>query len=257
MKKLIIGFLFLICALVVGAGKAQALETPYLNAKYVGGDQVMLWWTNVGSADSYQILYGPKGDEWAHGAALPATTSYTVSGLFRNTSYVFRVKAVQGGEVSGYSNTVWVTTSGAGRTTVAMTPSSTTTAQVGQVVDGRVVTPAVHYNNAADTMRSDATPNSPYISSGKWGYGEHNLRTSRGWESGSITLHWNEPMKSNVGNYNLVYTDDPKVEKWGVLGIPVEARNYTVRGLTSGKRYWFWMSSEQMGQTPWVSDLAR
>lgn len=257
MKKLFLGLLLLSFTLVVGAGSAYALETPYLNAKYVGGDQVMLWWSNVGGADSYQVLYGPKGSEWAHGAPLPATTSYTVGGLFKNTTYVFRVKAVQGGEVSGYSNAVWVTTGSTGRVSVAMAPAPTASGQVGQVVDGRVVTPAVSYKQTADTMRSDAAPNSPYISSGKYGYGEHNLRTSRGKETGSVILHWNEPMRSNVGNYNLVYTDEKDVEKWGVLNIPVEARNLTIRGLTPGKRYWFWMSSEGMGQTPWVSDIAR
>lgn len=261
MKKLLRTALITLCsfgAFALAAAPARALETPYLNGSYAGGGSVNLWWSQVPGA-TYQVFYGPKGNPWAHGAEAGSGTSFTVGSLFENTSYSFTVKSVRNGEVSGYSNWVSVWVGATGRPALPAQPVAMQqpVAAVGSVVNGQVVTPAVYYNQALDTMRSDAAPNSPYISSGKVGYGTHNLRTSRGFEPGSIILHWNEPMMSDVGDYNIVYTDDPTVEKWGVIDIPGNARNFTVRGLTPGVRYYFWMSSDGTGRTPWVSDLAR
>ena len=256
MKKLLTAALLFVAVLALGPSRALALETPFLSARYAGGDKVNLWWSTVPTATSYQVLYGPKDNPTAHGVTLGNGTSYTVGALFRNTSYVFTVKAVLGNEVSANSNwvTVWV---GDGRAPVpaAVAPAP---GAVGSQVDGKIVTPAVYYNPALDTMRTDAPLNSPYISSGKPGVGDLNLRTSRGLTTGTVILHWNEPVQPpNSGYYNIVYTDDPAVEKWGVLNVPREARSYVIGGLVSGKRYWVWMSTRDGGRTPWVSDLAR
>jgi len=254
MKKLIATFFALALMLVVGVHEARALEAAHLySGYYAGGSNVTLSWTQVPGA-TYQVLYGPVGNPQAHGAALGTDTSYTVGALFQNTNYVFSIKSVRDGDVSAVSNSVTVYVGSYGRPTVQQAAAP---APVGAEVDGRVVTPAVSYNQAADTMRSDAAPNDPYISSGKYGYGLQNLRTTRGSQSGEITLHWNDAPVANAGGYNIVYTDQPGVEKWGALNIPGESRSFTVRGLTPGVRYWFWVSNERTGQPPWVSDIAR
>lgn len=247
MKKL---FLFL-CAAVLSAlavRPAYALEAPYLNASSAGADRVKLWWSEVSMA-SYQVLYGPVGSPMAHGVALGEGENYTVGGLFRNTWYVFVVKAVKGNEVSALSNSVKVWVGESGRM-AAVAPAV--------APPGMPKTPAVSYKPELDTMQTDASLNSPYISSGKPGVGHLNLRTSRGVVPGTVVLHWNEPvMPPASGNYNIVYTDDPMVEKWGVLNVSRDARSYTIGGLVSGRRYWFWMATTNWGRTPWVSDLAR
>lgn len=242
MKKL---FLFL-CAAVLSAlavRPAYALEAPYLNASYLGGERVKLWWSDVSMA-SYQVLYGPVSSPMAHGVVLGEGESYAVGGLFRNTWYVFTVKAVKGNEVSALSNSVKVWVGESGR--MAAAPAAAPQKQ------------KMAYKPELDTMRTDAALNSPSVSTGKPGVGHLNLRTSRGVVPGTVVLHWNEPvMPPASGNYNIVYTDDPMVEKWGVLNVPRDARNYTIGGLVSGRRYWFWMSTTGWGRTPWVSDLAR
>lgn len=253
MKKLVAIVTALVMVVFLGMTPASAIEAPYLSGKHLGGGQVLLSWSHVPDASSYQIFYGPADNPHAHGVVTGSVTSYTVGSLFRNISYRFSVKAVRDGQVSALSNTAVVRTSASGRAPLPAQPQP----QVGSQVNGKVVTPAVSYNQAADTMRTDAGLNDPHISSGKPGVGHMNLRTSRGPVTGSVTLHWNQPNEHNVGEYNIVYTDDPAVEKWGVRNIPTNLRSYTVKALDSGKRYWFWMSSDNTGQTPFVSDLAR
>lgn len=242
MKKLFSVLLFVVLSLFVGVKGAHAIETPYLNGSSVGGGSVKLWWSAVSDA-TYQVFYGPKENPYAHGVTLGTGTSYTVGSLFANTTYVFVVKAIKGNEVSGHSNHVhvWV--------------SDGRAAEVAQAAPAAAVPLATTYNQASDTMRTDAVTNSPKISTGKPGVGTLNLRTTQGLASGTIILHWNEP--AEFGSYNIVYTDDPMVEKWGVLNVSRDQRVYTVGGLVPGRRYWFWMSTAQGGRTPWVSDVAR
>ena len=174
-------------------------------------------WWTPVSDATYQLFYGPKDNPWAHGVVLGLGTNYTVGGLFRNTSYAFTVKALRGGDISGSSNTVWVFVSGLGRSTALTAP-------------------------AQPVGASDR--------------GFMNLRATPGSTAGTVTLYWNEPA-GGARNYNVVYTDDSSMEKWGATNLSNSLRSFTVHGLVSGQTYWFWMSTETSGMTPWVSAVAQ
>lgn len=227
MKKLLTVLLFAVVALTA-VKPAYALETPYLNATNMGGGNVKLWWSQVSDA-TYQVLYGPKNNPWAHGVVLGNGTSYTVGSLFANTSYVFTVKAVKGNEVSGMSNQVTVWVGGNARAPLPAQP---------------VVATTTYTSPAATTMPVQ-----------QLGVGTFHLRAMSGQALGTVALLWDEPVES--GNYNIVYTDDPMVEKWGVLNLSRDQRMYVVGGLVSGRTYWFWMATTTGRRTAWVSAVAR
>lgn len=217
MKKLLTFMTFVLVSVAALAvpSKALALESPTLHATYQGGDRVYVWWTPVADAN-YQLFYGPKENQWAHGVVLGQGTNYTVGALFRNTSYAFTVKAVRDGNVSASSNTVWVSVGSVGRTPVSASQ------------------PVVQTTNQGNLTL--------------WG--------SPGTETGSVTLYWSGP-PSGASSYNVVYTDDPSMEKWGATNLSGSLRSYTVSGLVSGRKYWFWMSTRDSGMTPWVTVVAR
>jgi len=219
-KKIIVTIVLVLVALLLAPAKASALEAPHLSATYKGGDSAWLSWTPVAGANKYQILYGPKTNPWVHGVVLgegglDVTSGYSVKGLFRNTSYVFTVKATRNGEVSMTSNWVWVTTGPTGR---APLPAG-----------------------AVGSM-----PGKPTMPSMVW--------ATPGTVRGNVTVYWNEMPD---GAYNIVYTDDLSVEKWGVIDISSSARSYTIYGLTPGKTYYVWMSTRTSKQTNWVKVVAR
>lgn len=239
--------------LTIHSPVSASMEAPYVSGKYIGVGEVSLWWSEIPDA-TYQVLYGPKDNPQAHGIVLGSGTRYNVRSLFKNTTYVFAVKAVHNGDVSSMSNALVIRTGEGARTPL---PKDQSINSDGSAQRDQVVTPAVTYRNRFDTMRTNAPFNDPGISSGKPGIGHLNLRTSMGLTSGTVILHWNAPDEHSVGYYNVVYTDDPAMEKWGVLEVPNHLRSYVVSGLKSGVRYYFWMSSETTGRTPWVSDIAR
>lgn len=98
MKQLIFGIFLAVILAVAPVEKAVAFEAPSLSGSYVGNDSVSLQWSEVGGAN-YQVWYGPLDNPWAHAVALGQGTQYTVQALFRNTSYVFMVKAIRDGQV--------------------------------------------------------------------------------------------------------------------------------------------------------------
>lgn len=239
MKQLLSLAIFLAAYLFVGASAALAVDAPYISGKYLGGDSVRLNWAPVPNA-TYQVFYGPKDNPMAHGVVVGSGGGFTISGLFKNTAYVFSAKSVRDGEVSAMSNSIVVRT---GSTARAALPAETKTAAAPAKYQG--------------TMQTDAPLNEANITSGRRGVGMYNLRAVTGPKSGEVTLFWNQPSESPVGDYNVVYTDDPMMEKWGLLGISPDARSFTVRGLASGKRYHFWVAGANLGRSPWVSELAR
>lgn len=119
MKQFIFGVIFSVLLALVPA-KALAFEAPYLSGSYVGGDAVSLQWSDAGGAN-YQVWYGPVENPWAHAVALGQGTQYTVQALFRNTSYVFMVKAIRDGQVV-MTNPVKVSVGSYGRPAVEMAP---------------------------------------------------------------------------------------------------------------------------------------
>lgn len=69
--------------------------TPVTSAQYQGNGAVSVWWSQVPGATGYQLWYGPTDNQYAHWVPLPASSmAYTVGELFRDTTYVFRVKAM-------------------------------------------------------------------------------------------------------------------------------------------------------------------
>ena len=239
MTKLLSLAIFLAAYLVLGATPALAVDAPYISGKYVGGESVRLNWAPVPNA-SYQVFYGPQDNPMAHGVVVDAGGGFTISGLFKNTAYTFSAKSVRDGEVSAMSNSVVIRTG--------------TTARPALPAQAKSQSAPVKYQG---TMRTDAPLNEANNTSGRRGVGMYNLRAVTGPRTGEVTLFWNQPSESPVGDYNVVYTDDPMVEKWGMLGISPDARSFTVRGLTSGVRYSFWVAGANLGRSPWVSELAR
>lgn len=86
--------------------------------------------------------------------------------------------------------------------------------------------------------------------------GNITLWGSPGLKIGSVTLYWSGP-PSGANSYNVVYTDDLSREKWGATNLSGSLRSYTVSGLVSGRKYWFWISTGDSGMTPWVPVVAR
>jgi len=247
MKKLLtLAFVFA-ATLFVGASKASAVEAPYLFGKNVGGGQVRLWWAPVPGA-TYQVFYGPKENPMAHGVVVGEGGSVTVGGLFKSTAYVFTAKSLRNDEVSGLSNRVVVRTSAVGRKHL---PNEEQVTQVSST--GVTNPPAVKFQG---TMRTEAQLNPASETTGRQGVGRHNLRAVTGPRQGQVTLFWNQP-NEHVNSYNLVYSDTRALDKWGVLDISGDSRSFTVGALTPGVRYYFKVSGNNTGMSPWVSELAK
>ena len=74
---------------------------------------VTLGWTEVGSASSWEIVYGPAGFVPGTGVGTTETVytnPYTVTGLSASTNYDFYVRSDCGGDYSNYSNVHTVAT---------------------------------------------------------------------------------------------------------------------------------------------------
>lgn len=120
MKQFLFGILLAVLLSFVPVKQALAFDAPYLSGLYVGSDAVSLWWNEAGGA-TYQVWYGPVENPWVHAVALGQGTQYTVQALFRNTSYVFMVKAIRDGQVV-MTNPVKVYVGSNGRPSVEVAP---------------------------------------------------------------------------------------------------------------------------------------
>ncbi len=246
MKKLL-ALAFVLATSLTVAPKAFAVDAPWISGKYVGGDQVRLYWAAVPNA-SYQVFYGPADNPTAHGLVVGEGSGATIGGLFKNTTYVFSAKSIRDGEVSGMSNSIKVRTGSTARKHLPQEEqmSATTSKTVG-------AGPAVKYQG---TMRTEAQLNPASETTGRQGVGRHNLRAVTGPRSGQVTLFWNQPNEL-TSSYNLVYSDTKTMDKWGVLDISGDARSFTVGALTPGVRYYFKVSGNNTELSPWVSELAK
>ena len=98
---------------------------------------VLLTWTAVNNADSYTIEYATKRDYFLGSGELKTitgitTTRYEITGLEMGKEYFFRLKAVNTGGESGWSNIKSVTIGK--KPGIPSTWSSTTTAVIGEEV---------------------------------------------------------------------------------------------------------------------------
>lgn len=78
-----------------------------LSAAAVSSAQINLTWTdNANSETGFKVERSSNGGKWVQIATVNAnTTSYSNTGLSRNTSYSYRVRAYNAAGNSGYSNT--------------------------------------------------------------------------------------------------------------------------------------------------------
>lgn len=247
MRKLLTLAVFLVAPLFLAAGSAGAVESPWVSARYVGGDQVRLYWAAVPNA-SYQVFYGPADNPQAHGLVVGEGGGATIGGLFKNTTYVFAAKSIRDGEVSGLSNSVRVRTG-----TLARKPLPAESQSAQMTTSSAAQPPQVKYQG---TMKTDAQLNPANETTGRRGVGRHNLRAVTGPARGQVTLYWNQPNEL-VSSYNIVYSDTKAMDKWGVLDISGDARSFVVGGLTPGVRYYFKVSGNNTELSPWVSELAK
>ncbi|WP_431214313.1 fibronectin type III domain-containing protein [Puia sp. P3] len=80
------------------------------------------WTNNSGNASAIEIWRSPVSNaNYVQAATIPVNTSYTDSGLTNNTLYFYKVRALNEGGVSNYSNEISLTTSNTAVTTVVLT----------------------------------------------------------------------------------------------------------------------------------------
>jgi hypothetical protein len=65
-----------------------------------------------------------------------------------------------------------------------------------------------------------------------------NLKSDSGPMTGEVMLHWSDNHYSN-GQYHLVYGTESGNYTMGALNVGGDGMNYTVKGLVSGKKYFF------------------
>ena len=94
---------------VGGNGQAQAQwQMPSGGGQAVQGLRASS--SASSSATTYEVAWTQAGSDWADGSTQTATdTSATVTGLVNGQSYAFRVRAVQNGDPTGWSQTVHAT----------------------------------------------------------------------------------------------------------------------------------------------------
>lgn len=84
-----------------------------------------------------------------------------------------------------------------------------------------------------------STTNAPSCGNQKPGL-PYNLLAVAGPGAEQVTLTWGPPVGS-VSDYSIVYSDDPSVQKWGVISTG-NSRNYTISSLAVNK-YYFWVKA--------------
>ncbi|HTI10803.1 MAG TPA: PA14 domain-containing protein, partial [Puia sp.] len=89
-----------------------------------GPTHVSLGWTNnATNATGFEVWRSPAtNSNYLLAATLPVTTTYVDSNLTRNTLYYYKVRAINEGGTSPYSNEITVTTSSTAVTTVTLSP---------------------------------------------------------------------------------------------------------------------------------------
>ena len=88
----------------------NAPDAPVLNMATGGAKQLMLDWTSVAGANTYQVYYGTAKGVYAPPIEVGSSTTYAVSGLNDATAYYCVVTAVNAGGESIKSNEISATT---------------------------------------------------------------------------------------------------------------------------------------------------
>lgn len=90
---------------------APALLAPTgLSATATSSSAINISWGAVSGSTGYEVERSANGTSGWSQVATPAGTSYSNTGLSANTSYYYRVRAVNGSGVSGYSSSANATT---------------------------------------------------------------------------------------------------------------------------------------------------
>jgi hypothetical protein len=109
------------------------------------------------------------------------------------------------------------------------------------------------------TMQTQGALNHDERKTGKCGTGVCNMRTVEGPRAGEVTVYWT-PSTVSDGQYHLVYGTESGHYTMGALNVGGESNSYTVKGLSSGQRYYFKLVPVNNGQpvgSSWeVSDVA-
>lgn len=98
-------------SLINGSVTVSALATPAnLVATAPNASQVNVDWGDVAGADHYEVWRSSQGDEFAI-VGTPGTSAFTDATVSANTSYLYRVRAIDGGgDPSAFSNVDAATT---------------------------------------------------------------------------------------------------------------------------------------------------
>ncbi|WP_431214311.1 fibronectin type III domain-containing protein [Puia sp. P3] len=121
-----------------------------------GPTGVSLSWTNNANNATAVEVWRSQGSNTNYGldVRLPVAVSYTDTGLTKNTVYYYKVRSVNEGGNSGFSNEISVTTPGSATTTVTMTdiPNQTmvndTTVVVNLSASSSIAGTAISYSSA-------------------------------------------------------------------------------------------------------------
>ena len=210
--KLLVGLVAAVVLFQGQAALAHALLAParvWVKSGPSAG-QVTLYWDAVGGSDHYALAYGQTSGNYIYGATdVGSGTQYTISGLTPGQRYYIVVAgATNNNDSSPFSAEVSALaasgTVAEARVTQAAAPAQVTTAAAQP--------PVVKYQG---TMKTDASLNPAEETTGRRGVGAYNLRAVTGPAQGQVTLFWNQPAEIDVVDYNVVYTADPQIEKWG------------------------------------------
>jgi fibronectin type 3 domain-containing protein len=179
---------------------ANPPDTPAgVQAEAGSSGSISVSWNAVTGADSYKVFYGTSASSIDSPAGAVTGTSYTHSGLEANTTYYYRIKAVNSAGESGESSPVSATTQASGGnggtttpgvpTGVTATAYSDTSVFVTWNAEPNAVSYRVYYENP-----NASSPAKTLSTGGGWegetGYYVENLTLSTTYNFYVTSLYW-------------------------------------------------------------------
>lgn len=215
--------IFSLVASDVSAQTASGPVYPYAFQTSPGAlsGQILIQWTDDGSASRYDLMYGFGPGQYQWGAQkIPFTAnsvnSFTINSLTAGTIYYLALVAKKGDDFVAISGPI------------AARASANNTSLPKQTI-----------LKSQKTLPTSAGPVSNY-----------NFQASTGQIGGTIDLTWSDDGSAN--QYDIAYGFGPGQYRWGALDLPETPNtinHYTVRFLTPGVTYYFSLVPENSGKS--------
>ncbi|HTI09474.1 MAG TPA: PA14 domain-containing protein [Puia sp.] len=214
-------------ALVINPANATTQALPALPADPSGLTGVpqgpthagLNWTNNAANATGVEVWRSPATNaNYELAATLPVTTSYVDSNLANNTLYYYKVRAINEGGNSNFSNEITLTTSNTAVTTVTLSAIANQTT----VNDSTLVVPASASSSNAGSAITYTVTGLPAFAS---------LTDNH---DGTAALTF-KPNSAQIGNYNgiiLTATDSYGGATSDTFSVAVSGRNMTTVNVT-------------------------